>query len=85
MGFAIACVHVVDDSDAKIDVPKGFVIYDNANKANAVRLANRQEYILAWSDSYSTKLNNVLILDLNTQRQWSLRCVPERAIRTVGN
>ena len=85
VGFAIARVYVVDDSFAEIDVPEGLVIYDNTNNANVVRFANRQEFLLAWSDSYSIKLNDVLILELNTQRQWSLRSVSERAIRTVEN
>ena len=83
MGFAIARVYFVDDSFAEIPIPDGLVIRDITN--NVAVAPFLQFFVLAWSDTYSISFNDELITELATQRQWSLRGPPDRAIRSVNN
>jgi hypothetical protein len=83
MGFAIARVYFVDDSFAEIPIPNGLVIRDITN--NVAVAPFLQCFVLAWSDTYSISFNGELITELTTQRQWSLRGLPDRAIRSVNN
>ena len=83
MGFAIARVYFVDDSFAEIPIPNGLVIRDITN--NIAVAPFLQSFMLAWSDTYSISFNGELITELTTQRQWSLRGPPDRAIGTIEN
>ena len=86
VGPAIARVYFVDDSFAKISIPNGLVIRDITNNVPvAPPAADVQFFVLAWSDTYSIIFNGELITELATQRQWSLRGPPNRAIRTIDN
>ena len=86
IGFAIARVYFVDDSFAEIPIPNGLVIRDITNNvAVAPAAPNVQFFVLAWSDTYSITFNGELITELATQRQWSLRGPPDRAIGTIDN
>ena len=82
-GFAIARVYFVDDGFVGVNIPAGLVVYDDTNNGIVRKLSNRQEFLLAWSDSYTITLNGVLIIQLNTQRQWSVRSGPEQEIKTI--
>ena len=84
-GFAIARVYFVDDGFVGVNIPAGLVVYDDTNNGIVRKLSNRQEFLLAWSDSYTITLNGVLIIQLNTQRQWSVRSGPEQEIKTIEN
>ena len=86
VGFAIARVYFVDDSFSEVPIPNGLVIRDITNNvAVAPPAANVQFFVLAWSDTYSISFNGELITELTTQRQWSLRGPPDRAIGTIDN
>ena len=84
-GFAIARVYFVDDGFVGVNIPAGLVVYDDTNNGIVRKLSNRQDFLLAWSDSYTITLNGVLIIQLNTQRQWSVRSGPEQEIKTIEN
>ena len=86
IGFAIARVYFVDDSFSEIPIPNGLVIRDITNNVAVAPYApNVQSFALAWSDTYSIIFNGELITELATQRQWSLRGPPDRAIGTIDN
>ena len=84
-GFAIARVYFVDDGFVGVNIPAGLVIYDDTNNGIVRKFPNRPEFCLAWSDSYTITLNGVLIIQLNTQRQWSVRSGPEQEVKTIEN
>ena len=86
VGPAIARVYFVDDSFCEIPIPNGLVIRDITNNVPvAPPAAGVQFFVLAWSDTYSIIFNGELITELATQRQWSLRGPPDRAIGTIDN
>ena len=86
IGPAIARVYFVDDSFSEISIPNGLVIRDITNNVPvAPPTADVQFFVLAWSDTYSIIFNGELITELATQRQWSLRAPPNRAIRTIDD
>jgi hypothetical protein len=60
----------VDEGSAEVKVPEGFTIIDHSNGDIQVqKFAGRVEYVLAWSDKYSLRLNEALVLELVNQRQ----------------
>lgn len=84
IGSAIARVYFLNDSFAEVPIPNGLVIRDITNNVAVAPLAAKvQSFALAWSDDYSITFNGVLITELTTQRQWSLRGPPDRAIGTI--
>jgi hypothetical protein len=85
VGFAIARVYFVDDSFTEVPIPNGLAIRDITNNVPVAPYPNVQSFVLAWSDTYSISFNGELIAELATQRQWSLRGPPDRAIGTIDN
>lgn len=79
-------IYFVDDSFTEVPIPNGLVVRDLKNNVAVVPPApNAQFLVLAWSNNYSISFNDELITELFTQRQWSLRGLPSRAIGTIDN
>jgi len=83
--FAIARVYFVDENCASVDIPEGLEIRDNTNNVPVQPLVGTQQFVLAWSDNYSILYRGQYVVDLNTQRQWSLWGSPDREIVTIDN
>ena len=85
-GFAIARVYFVNALNAEVPIPNGLVIHDVTNNVPVVPPAvNVHFFVLAWTDNYLITFNGIVVMELATQRQWSLRGPPEREIATVEN
>jgi hypothetical protein len=68
-----------------IPIPNGLAIRDITHNVAVAPFPKVQFFMLAWSDTYSISLNGELIIELATQRQWSLLGPPGRVIRTLDN
>ena len=73
IGFAIARVYFVDNNNSEISIPHGLVIRDITNNVPVSPIRKTQCYALAWSDTYKITFNGKVVIDLTTQRQWSMR------------
>jgi hypothetical protein len=83
VGPAIARVYFVDDNSVEVPIPEGLVVHDVVNNVLIDPIPNTMFFILAWMDSYTISFNDELVVELTTQRQWSLRGLPETKIDTV--
>lgn len=80
---AVAIIFFMDDiENNKIDVPEGFTIYDNTNNVNVSKFT-KQYFALCWTDHYTLRYNNVIVLDLISQRTWNMNS-PGNRIMTIG-
>ena len=85
-GFAIARVYFVNALSAEVPIPNGLVIHDVTNNVPVTPPAvNVNFFVLAWSDNYLITFNGSVVMELATQRQWSLRGLPETEFSTIEN
>lgn len=68
---SIASLSILNLNRTQISVPNEFQIIDKSDNS-VVRYANNT-YYLAWSDCYTIKFRNELILNLDNQRLWSIK------------
>ena len=69
-GFAVARLYFINI--AEIDIPKGVKVFDDTNKCQVQPLPNTQFFALCWTDSYTIYYNNELVMQLKTNREWSI-------------
>ncbi len=73
VGFAIARLFFVDGGYAETNIPEGLRVIDETFGGAVVQpYLGTQAFVLAWSDNYRVMLNDVEVLGLANQRQWSV-------------
>jgi hypothetical protein len=76
-----ARIYFINNSFDEIPVPNGVKIKDITN--NVAVLPHRNSFYLLWTDNYKISFNDEVIIDMTTQREWSLRGLQERTIKIV--
>ena len=80
---AIARVYFIDHNDKLNDtaaIPARFLIVDLTNRRIQMKaLPGTQQFVLAWTNNYQLVYKDEIILELQAERQWSIRRTsPER-------
>ena len=80
IGPAVARVYFIDDTNAEVDIPVGIYVHDNTN--DVVVNAVGKSFYLGWTDNYTIRFENVVVIDLLNHRQWAICAPPDRKITT---
>jgi hypothetical protein len=81
IGPAVARVFFINEGYVEVEVPNGFTIIDHSNgDIDVAKLHGRNEYFIGWTDNYSMKLNDIVIVNLINLRQWAVQGPAQREI-----
>jgi len=82
-GPSIARVYFINSTTQnEVPVPPNFTIYDNTNQCKVCKLYLTESFALYWGDNYTITYDNEVILQLVTQRQWSVTTPTKRDMVT---
>ena len=81
IGSAVARVYFIDDTYAEVDIPVGISVHDNTTTVDVNAVG--QSFYLGWTDKYTIRFGDVVVMDLLTQRQWAVCATSDREITTV--
>ena len=80
VGPAVARVSFVNAHYAEVEIPDGIRVHDNTN--NVPVAPHGKNFFLCWTDDYTVRLGDAVVIDISNQRQWRIQGPPERAVRT---
>lgn len=71
---SIATLYFTNKHNEKINIPSGLVVYeyDFQTKEKVSLKSRQQQFALCWSDNYTIKLDNKIILDIKNERKWTI-------------
>ena len=76
INFAVACLYFTDETNTKINIPIGVVVYTYDYQAPSKKVVlqklQNEEYGLCWSDNYRVELNDVLLINLTNKRSFHI-------------
>ena len=68
----VAQLYFVDREKKNIPIPPGISVRNLSTNIDVHLFTGTETFALAWSDSYSVTFNTDLIVQMVSQRQWSL-------------
>jgi hypothetical protein len=73
---SVAVLYFTDSLGKEMNIPNEFKLYifdhREGTKRDIQPPIDNQYYYLSWSDKYELEYNNVIFLNLNNTRQWSI-------------
>lgn len=75
---SIAVLYFTDDEGKKINIPNGLTVYkyDSQTQKKNLKKLLIQDYTLYWTNNYLVEFQGKEILDISSQKIWSIKKMP---------
>ena len=69
---SIVEMYFVNNDGNRIDIPKELIVINNFTNKRVNRYSNTQTFALVWSENYTISMNNLCIVKITKEREWSI-------------
>ena len=71
---SLATLYFTNKHNEQIHIPRGWVVYeyDFQTKEKVPLKSTQHQFVLCWSDNYTIKLDDKIILDIKNERKWTI-------------